>query len=56
MKNTLEDSIIMVDYLDGSAVVHEFMSVSKYAQLEQLDRNGNVHIMNHSDPVKDLAA
>ena len=49
MKNKTRESIFVVDYMSGSTRIHEFMTQSKYMHLLQVQKQGFVKIMHHTD-------
>lgn len=54
-QNSERTAIVLVDYLKGSAVVHEFMSADDFARLQAQEESGNVRIMNHYEPLREAA-
>jgi hypothetical protein len=49
MKNKKAESSFVVDYMSGSSMIHEFMTQSKYMHLLQVQKEGFVKIMHHTD-------
>ena len=54
-QNSDRTAIVLVDYLKGSAVVHEFMSADDFARLQAQEESGSIRIMNHYEPLRDAA-
>ena len=54
-QNSERTAIVLVDYLKGSAVVHEFMSADDFARLQAQEESGSIRIMNHYEPLRDAA-
>ena len=48
MNNRNED-VFVVDYAEGSSVIHEYMSSQTLQNLFELEKSGAVQIMNHKN-------
>ena len=49
MTNTERNSVFVVDYMSGSSVVHECMTMSDYMYLLKKQNMGFVKIMHRTD-------
>lgn len=49
MKNNMRESVFVVDYMSGSAMIHEYMTQSKYRHLLKAQKKGLIKIMRYTD-------
>ena len=47
--NNKNEVVFVVDYAEGSSVIHEYMSDQAYQNLIEQEKSGFVQIMNHKN-------